>query len=75
MRRIGVRTMSATFPRLANPSGTSSVRRIKRRPEPTGAADIDLDALIASGAMEAHRRRSLRQVLTDLLTWLRAPEP
>jgi hypothetical protein len=33
------------------------------------------EALIASGAMEAHRRRSLRQVLTDLLTWLRAPEP
>ena len=75
MRRIGVRTMSATFPALANPSGTRHVRRLRRRPEPTGAAELDLDALIASGAMEAHRRRSLRQVLTDLLTWLRAPEP
>ncbi len=68
--------MSATFPGLRDPSGTRQLRRLRRRrPEPTGAAELDLDALIASGAMEAHRRRSLRQVLTDLLTWLRAPEP
>ena len=67
--------MSATFPRLANPSGTSSVRRIKRRPEPTGAVELDLDALLASGAMEHTQRRSMRQALVDLITWLRAPEP
>ena len=67
--------MSATFPALANPSGTRHVRRLRRRPEPTGAAELDLDALIASGAMEHTPRRSMRQVLVDLITWLRAPEP
>lgn len=67
--------MSATFPALSNPSGTRQLRRLRRRPEPTGSADLDLDALLASGAMEAHQRRSLQQVLTDLLTWLRAPDP
>lgn len=58
------------------PSGCMNVgRRVRkvRRPEPTGAADLDLDALISSGALEDHRRRSLRRTLTDLLTWLRAP--
>jgi len=67
--------MSATFQTLANPSGTRHVRRLRRRPEPTGAAELDLDALLASGAMEHTPRRSLRQTLTALLTWLRAPDP
>lgn len=67
--------MSATFPALRDPSGTRQLRRLRRRPEPTGAAELDLDALLASGALEAHQRRSLRQMLTDLLTWLRAPDP
>ena len=67
--------MSATFPALRDPSGTRQLRRLRRRPEPTGASDLDLDALLASGAMEHPPRRSLRQTLTDLLTWLRSPEP
>lgn len=70
--------MDRVISEMEFPSGCMSVcRRVRkvRRPIPTGAADLDLDALISSGAMEAHRRRSLRQVLTDLLTWLRAPEP
>ena len=67
--------MSATFPALSDPSGTRHVRRLRRRPEPTGAAELDLDALLASGAMEHTQRRGLRQVLTDLLTWLRSPDP
>lgn len=67
--------MSATFPALDNPSGTRHVRRLRRRPEPTGAVDLDLDALLASGAMEPHKRRSVRQVLADLVTWLRSPDP
>ncbi len=67
--------MSTTFQTLANPSGTRHVRRLRRRPEPTGAAELDLDALLASGAMEHTPRRSLRQTLTALLTWLRAPDP
>ena len=67
--------MSATFQTLANPSGTRHVRRLRRRPEPTGAADLDLDALLASGAMEPHQRRSVRQVLADLVTWMRSERP
>jgi len=67
--------MSAVFPGLRDPSGTRQLRRLRRRPEPTGAADLDLDALIASGAMEPHQRRSVRQVLADLVTWLRSPDP
>lgn len=67
--------MSATFPALRDPSGTPHLRRMRRRPEPTGAYDLDLDALLASGAMEHTPRRSLRQTLTALLTWLRAPDP
>ena len=67
--------MSATFPGLRDPSGTRQLRRLRRRPEPTGAADLDLDALLASGAMELHQRRSVRQVLADLVTWLRSPDP
>ena len=67
--------MSATFPALSDPSGTRQLRRLRRRPEPTGAAELDLDALLASGAMEHTPRRSLRQTLTALLTWLRAPDP
>lgn len=66
------------FHELSNPSGcmhVQSKRRKVRRPAPTGAAELDLDALLASGAMEHTPRRSLRQVLTDLLTWLRAPDP
>ena len=67
--------MSATFPALRDPSGTLHLRWMRRRPEPTGAADLDLDALLASGAMEHTQRRRLRQTLTDLLTWMRAPDP
>lgn len=67
--------MSTVFPGLRDPSGTRQLRRLRRRPEPTGAVELDLDALLASGAMEHTPRRSLQQVLTDLLTWLRAPDP
>ena len=67
--------MSATFPGLRDSSGTRQLRRLRRRPEPTGAAELDLDALLASGAMEHTPRRSLRHTLTALLTWLRAPDP
>lgn len=67
------------FHELSNPSGclhVQSKRRKVRRPAPTGAAELDLDALLASGAMEPHhQRRSPRQMLADLLTWLRAPDP
>ena len=67
--------MSATFPALSDPSGTRQLRRLRRRPEPTGAVELDLDALLASGAMEPHKPRSVRQVLADLVTWLRSERP
>ena len=42
----------------------------RRIPQPTGACDLDLEALFASGAMDRERRPGL---LALLWAWLMSP--